>query len=345
MALTDDNGSMVMPVQPMGNGYGGYGYPVPYAMPYGNGGGLFGNGGDSWLGILFLIALCNGGFGFGGFGGGWGMMNGMWGMDGAFPWILASNANNQNATNAGFDNLAVGNALSGIQSAVTNGFSDTQLGIAGINQNICQTGAGITSAINQGFANTNLGMCQGFNGVNNSIFGAQTAIAQQLNTNELASLNRSFAEQTANTQGFNNVQAQLAQCCCDNRLATESLRATVLSENCQDRYEASNNTRDIIQSQTSGTQAILDKLCALELDAKNDKIADLERQLTMANLAASQVEQTAQLRASQATTANQLVSELRSCPIPAQPVYGNQPIFTCPNNNSGCGCGCGGFAN
>lgn len=57
MALTDD--SMVMPVSPM---YGG---------GYGNNGGLFGNGGDSWLGILFLIALCNGGWG--GFGGGFGV--------------------------------------------------------------------------------------------------------------------------------------------------------------------------------------------------------------------------------------------------------------------------------
>lgn len=85
-------------------------------------------------------------------------------------------------------------------------------------------------------------------------------------SNELASLNRSFAEQTASSQGFNSVQAQLAQCCCDNRLASESLRATVLSENCADRYEAANNTRDIIDSQTRGTQAILDKLCALELD-------------------------------------------------------------------------------
>ena len=56
------------------------------------------------------------------------------------------------------------------------------------------------------------------------------------------------------------LQAQLASCCCDNRLATESLRATVLQENCADRYEASNNTRDIITNATANTQAILDKL-------------------------------------------------------------------------------------
>ena len=121
------------------------------------------------------------------------------------------------------------------------------------------------------------------------------------------------------------------------------------TENCADRTAAYQNTRDIIDSQTRGTQAILDKLCALELDGVKGQLAQAQRenvglqnQLNMANLAASQVAQTAQLRESQAVTANQLVSELRSCPIPSQPVYGNQPIFTCqPNYNTGCGCGCG----
>ena len=95
---------------------------------------------------------------------------------------------------------------------------------------------------------------------------------------------------------------------------------------------------------TANTQAILDKLCQLELDgykqqldAKNDLIAQLRQENLYARGQASQVDQTAQLRTSQATVANQLVSELRSCPIPSQPVYGNQPIFTC-GGNSGCGC-------
>ena len=40
---------------------------------------------------------------------------------------------------------------------------------------------------------------------------------------------------------------------------------------------------------------------------------------------------------------NNIVNELRSCPIPSQPVYGSQPILTC-GGNQGCGCGCGGMA-
>ena len=92
----------------------------------------------------------------------------------------------------------------------------------------------------------------------------------------------------------------------------------------------------------------MDKLCALELDGVKGQLAaaqrenvGLQNQLNMANLAASQVSQTAQIREGQLAATTALVNELRSCPIPSQPVYGSQPIFTCPGNNNG-GCGCGG---
>lgn len=131
-------------------------------------------------------------------------------------------------------------------------------------------------------------------------------------------------------QSVNGLQAQLAQCCCDNRLATVQTQNVVSSEGAA--------TRLAIQNQT---QSILDKLCALELDGYKREADNLRSQLTAANLAASQVAQTAQIRDGQIASVTALVNELRSCPIPSQPVYGSQPIFTCPNNNNGCGCGCG----
>lgn len=282
---------------------------------YGNGGGLFGGNGDSWLGILFLIALCNGGFGFGGFGGGYGAMMGagMMGMDYLYPWL-----NNSQNINDGFRDQQLSTQIGNIQNSITSGFGDIQTAL-----------------------------CGGFAGVNASINGAQSAISQQLYNNELANLERSFAAQTATSQGFNGVQAQLAQNGYNQAMGTADLKYTIATENCADRYEAAQNTRDIIDSQTRGTQAILDKLCALELDTVKSQLAQAQRdnvglqnQLNMANFAASQVAQTAEIRANNATVANQLVSELRSCPIPSQPVYGNQPIFTCGNNTS---CGCGSF--
>lgn len=137
--------------------------------------------------------------------------------------------------------------------------------------------------------------------------------------------------------GFNDINTSFLNCCCENRLGLADLKYTVATENCADREALSNGIRDIITSQTASTQRILDQLCQDKIDAKNEKIADLQREILMKDLQASQVAQTADIRANNAVVANQLVSELRSCPIPAQPVYGNTPIFTC-NGNSGCGC-------
>jgi hypothetical protein len=107
------------------------------------------------------------------------------------------------------------------------------------------------------------------------------------------------------------------------------------------------NTRDIIDSQTRSTQAILDKLCALELDGVKSQLAQAQRenvglqnQLNMATMQASQTAQTAQILAGQAAEIDGVYNRLKNCPVPSMPVYGNQPIFTC-GNNGGCGCGCG----
>lgn len=123
-------------------------------------------------------------------------------------------------------------------------------------------------------------------------------------------------------------------------LQRPDLKYTIATENCADRQALSDGIRDVIAANTASTQAILDKLCQQEIDAKNDTIAQLRQELMFSRGQASQDVQTAAIRAGQATTANQLVQELRSCPIPAMPVYGQTPIFTC-NQNSGCGCGCG----
>lgn len=298
-----DSQNMVMPVSPMYGGQGGFG-------------GL-GYGSDFWLILILLFAFGGFGGGFGGYGGG------MWGMDGLYPWM-----NNAQITTNGFQNQALNSAISGLQNSVTSGFGDVQLGIAGINQNLCQTGNAVTQAVTNGFS--------------------QAEIAN--NTRQIANMQQAFASQTAMNQGFNGVQSQLAQCCCDQRLSTAQLANTVQNEGNATRFSDANNTRDIIESNNRNSQAILDKLCALELDGVKGQLAQAQRdnvslqnQLNMATMQASQVAQTAELRNSQATTANQLVSELRSCPIPSQPVFGNQPIFTCAQNLMGSNCGCGQF--
>ena len=88
----------------------------------------------------------------------------------------------------------------------------------------------------------------------------------------------------ANMQTHFDLQSQLAQCCCDNRLATVQTQNIVQAEGAA--------TRLAIQNQT---QEILDKLCQQEIDAKNDKILELQNQLNIATFNASQVAQTAQI--------------------------------------------------
>jgi len=291
MALTDES-----------NGNGFY-MPVAPAYGGGYGGGFGGFGGDGWWIILLLLAFNGGWGGMGGFGG-WG---GMMGLGYDFPWLL--NGQNQINTN------------------VSDGFRDAQL-----HDSIISVRDGVSNLATQlcgccgDIQNT---LCSGFAGVTASVNGAQNALSQQLNANELASLNRSFAEQTANMQGFNGVQSGIAD-----------LRYTEATEACATRTASATNTRDIIDSQTRGTQAILDKLCALELDGYKREADNLRQQLNMAQLAASQTAQNALISKGFADEVDALYNRLSNCPVPTTPVYGRTPIFTC--QNQGCGCGCGG---
>lgn len=291
---------------------------MPVAPMYGGGSGFGGGwGGDNgwWIILLFLFAL--GGWG-NGFGGGYG--------GGAMPYIM------NNTTNAdvqrGFDQQAVMSGISGLQSGIS-GLSTQLCGCcADVQQSLCNGFAGVNATVNSGFAN------------------AETAA----NARQMANMNQAFGMQTAMSQGFNQLGSQFADCCCENRLGLADLKYTVATENCADRTQSMQNTRDIIDSQSRGTQAILDKLCQLELDgvkaqveAKNDRISELQTQLNMANLAASQTAQNALIQNGFANEVDALYNRLNSCPVPTTPVYGRTPIFTCqPNQNCGCGCGCGG---
>ena len=194
MALTDENGSngMVMPVQPMGYGYGGgnVGYAMPMMPMMGGYGGGFGGFGGDWgsLIVLFLIAAMFGGFG-GGFGGfGMGGFGGGLGID--FPWLL--------------------NGQNGINNNVNDGFRDAQLhdsvtsvrdGVSNLATQLCGCCGDIQMSLANGFAGTTA-----------AITGAQNALAQQMYANTIADLERSYAAQTASVAGMNAIQSQLAQC-------------------------------------------------------------------------------------------------------------------------------------
>lgn len=243
---------------------------MPVAPAYGSGNGM-GFGGD-WSWLIIVLLLCGGGWGFGGFGGGafgMGMMDGGWGL---YPWL-----NNSQNINDGFRDQQLSTQIGGIQNAITSGFGDVQTAL-----------------------------CGGFAGVNATVNGAQNALAQQLYTNQIADLERSFAAQTANTQGLNSLSSQFANCCCENRLATCQTQNIVQAEGAA--------TRLAIQNQT---QEILDKMCQQEIDSLKAQNLALQNQVNMQNLAASQVAQTAAIEASQTAQTQYIVNRVAPYPIPA----------------------------
>ena len=206
------------------------------------------------------------------------------------------------------------NGQNGINNNVSSGFRDVQL-----NDNI--------TSVRDGIGNIQTQLCNGFASVNATVNSTAANAETAANARAMANMQQLFG-----------LQSQFADCCCENRLANCQTQNVIQSEGAATRFAEANNTRDILENCNRNNQAILDKLCQLELDGKNDRIADLERQLTMANLSASQIAQTAQIQRGQVAEVDALYQRLRDCPVPTQPVYGSQPIFTCPNNN-GCGCG------
>ena len=261
------------------------------------GGGMGGFGGWDTSSWLILIIL----FAMGGWGGMGGFGGG--GMY-EFPWLLnGQNGINAN-TNAGFNNLATQNQITAVQSDL--GDIQTQL---------CGGFAGVNATVNNGFAN------------------AETSA----NARQIANLQQAFNSQVAVTGAITDLASQQANCCCENRLATAQTQNIIQNEGNATRFADANNTRDLITNQTANTQAILDKLCQLELDGKNDRIADLERQLTLANLSASQTAQNAFIQQGLNNEVDALYNRLSNCPVPSVPVYGRQPVFSC--GNGGCGCG------
>lgn len=257
-----------------------------------------GFGGDGSWIWIILILALCGGFNGNGFGGGFGGNN-------EYAWLSNGQKEIMQNTNDGFNTLQLANQLNGINSGVQN-----------LSTQLCNCCADMNQTVNSGFAN------------------AETSA----NARQIANMQQSFSNQLSTLQGFNGVTSQVADASAENRLGIAGLNSTILSENCADRAALSDGIRDLLANQTANTQRILDQLCNDKIDAKNEKIADLQRELQMADLRASQVAQNAFISQGFANEVDQLYNRLNSCPVPTTPVYGRTPIFTC---NSGCGCGNG----
>ena len=212
-------------------------------------------------------------------------------------WPYFTAQNTDNGVQRGFDTAALTSQLSGIQTSIASGFA----------------GAEVADC-------------------NRAMTAMQTAY-----TNQIADMNQRFSDTTAITGQLNNLAMGLQNCCCENRAAVADLKYTVATEACADRAAVNDALRDVLTANTASTQRILDQMCQDKIDAKNEKIAELQSQLQMAQLAASQTAQTSRLLADNAAQTNALEQYLNPVPIPA---YIVQNPNCCTNT---CGCGCGSF--
>ena len=271
----------------------------------GNCGGWGGGFGEMLIAMimLFLFPMMFGGGMWGG-----GMFGGMGGWG-----------------NAGMMAMANG-ALTRADLCSEFNFNGLENAVRGVQQGICDSTYALNNSIN-GLGTT---VMQGFHGVDNAICNLGYQTQQGFN-----------ATQVAMMQGQNALQAQLAQCCCDNRAGLADLKYQMAADTCAVTKTIQNTTRDVIDNQNANSRAILDAL-------NQNYIRTLESENQSLKLSASQAQQNAaigaMISASEATILRRTGAE---CPAPAYVVQPPTPV-NFPTNccgqanfsgwgNNGCG--------
>lgn len=156
-------------------------------------------------------------------------------------------------------------------------------------------------------------LCQGFNGVNTSILTSSNAL-----------------------------QSQLADCCCGIQRSIDGINYNIATNTCSITNAINTATRDVIDNQNANYRAIHDELVANKIEAKNERIAELQQQVNALNLAQSQANQNAYLTATMDANTAELIRRLgRDCPVPSFLVPNPNCCYT-NNCNNGC-CGNNGF--
>lgn len=252
---------------------------------------------------------CGGGYGYGGYG--------MWGGDWIWLIVLFALFGNNGWGGFGGNNCGCGCGYGGNAVGYELGKVATSNDVAvGFAQNAT---LGNLNDLKLGQAGIQQTLCQGFGGVN-------TAIAQNGYETRLA---------------VNDLGYKLQDCCCQTQRAIDGVNYNLATQACAIQNSINNSTRDIIDSQRDGTNAILNFLT-------QDKIATLQAENQSLKFAASQTAQNAFITANQEAQTAEIIRRLgRDCPVPAYVVPNPNccytPNFSAYNGcgcNSGCGCGC-----
>ena len=189
------------------------------------------------------------------------------------------------------------------------------------------------------------GLCDGFYAMQNSINGLGMNMMQYSYQAEIANSQR----QAALMQQLCNLGYQQKDCCCETQRSIDGVKFTIAQEDCATRNLMQSNTRDVIENQNANARAVLDALTAQRMEAKDERIAQLEQAVNQQQLSAALANERAATRAMiDASTAEILRRSGHDCPsavyIVQPPTPVNFPVNNCGTFNgwnNGCNQGCG----
>lgn len=260
---------------------------IAAATGNGNNNGMWGGDGAWWIIILFLFCFAGWGNGYG-YGGGFG-------------------AGGAQGSTSVYEGYVLNNDFSVLSNQMSQGFATQERKLDSISNGICSLGYDQLAQMN---------------GINTNIMTVGNAIQTQLadccckTQTNIGDVKYAIGSTGADIsrgveRGFADTNYNLAT-------QANGITTAVANGFCQTNFNNQTNTRDIIDNQAAGTQAILARIDALESARKDEKIAELTAKNADLRLAASQAAQN-----------TYLLSELKPCPSPA---------YIVPNPYCNCGC-------
>lgn len=177
-------------------------------------------------------------------------------------------------------------------------------------------GCGCEAAVSSGFA---------LNGLENGIRGIQQGLCDGF-----------YAVNTGLLTGFNGIQSQLAQCCCETQRGIDSVKYDMATGLCGLGNTINGVARDIMENQNAGVRSILDFLT-------QDKISSLQAENQALKFQASQSAQNAFITANQEAQTAELIRRIAPMPVPSYSVPAPYPYcggYGAGYGGGGCGCGC-----
>lgn len=155
------------------------------------------------------------------------------------------------------------------------------------------------------------------NGLENGIRGIQQGLCDGF-----------YAVNTGLLTGFNGIQSQLAQCCCETQRGIDGVKYEMATGLCGLNNTINGVARDLMENQNAGVRSILDFLT-------QDKIATLTAENQSLRFQASQVAQNQFIT----QVGSDIVNRLQPVPVPSYTVPNPYAAYGV-GGYAGCGCGC-----